>query len=460
MTPFTSNKQFSKHKVVLSKHKKFKNNNTLVKGVKKSNSDKYYYKGKKRYFKTQKKSKQFLNRNSNTQVYNKKKVNINTFKFKKLKNKTYPKIGTYFNQDISKMGSSTSRFKRTSKFYKLKKLVLVSLKEYLKNKLIKNTQSLVKNKPQLTKTKNIKRNKFAGRLLRKLKIQTTVLKQYLKIILKKLKPRTPFIKNYVQKVLGKVRLKSDFLEKAPSFFFKKDKRNINKFVTKKNFVKFLKTNNLYNILNLRQDFPYPNFLQTKSEIQRATIFRDLVNKEEAYYQTVNKSPLIILLSPKPKNIYITVYTLPESSSGYKILWKKSTGMLEKVEGQLSFAALVELFNKLNIFLAKEFLSLQNPIRLIIKSTKYYGTNHLIQNFVKMFQKNMNLNYIYFMYKYRKRFNFFNSYANLINDSVFNYMSSIWLKFLKLIRRTKLPNKHIFSGREFKSFNKFFYEFLL
>ena len=271
------------------------------------------------------------------------------------------------------------------------------------------------------------------------------------------------LKNYIQKNLKS----THFIQRRRFFttFFKTKvlkailkKRKLltnNKFITKKRFLTFFKKNNLYNIFNLRQDFPYPNFLQSKSEIQRAAVFRDLVNKEEAYYKTISKSPLIILLSPKPKNIYITVYTLPESSSGYKILWKKSTGMLEKVEGQLSFAALVELFNKLNIFLAKEFLYFQNPIRLIIKSTKYYGTNHLIQNFVKMFQKNMNLNYIYFMYKYRKRFNFFNNYATLINDAVFNYISSIWLKFLKLIRRTKLSTKYIFSVKELKIFNKFF-----
>lgn len=227
------------------------------------------------------------------------------------------------------------------------------------------------------------------------------------------------------------------------------------FLTKNRFINFLKTNNLYNIFNLKQDFPYPNFLQSKSEIQRATVFRDLINKEEGYYKAISKSPLIILLSPKPKNIYITVYTVPESSNGYQILWKKSTGMLEKVEGQLSFAALVELFNKLNIFLSKEYLYLQNPIRLIIKSTKYYGTNHLIQNFVKIFQNNINLNNIYYMYKNRKRFDFFNSYSNLINDAVFNYISSIWLKFLKLIRRTKIDSKNIYSLKELKNFNKFF-----
>jgi hypothetical protein len=232
--------------------------------------------------------------------------------------------------------------------------------------------------------------------------------------------------------------------------------NNNKFITQKKFITFLSKNNLYNNLNLRQDFPYPNYLQTKSEIQRATIFRDLMNKEEAYYNAFTKSsPLVILLSPKPKNIYMTVYTLPESETGYKIYWKKSTGMLEKVEGQLSFPALVDIFNKLNIFLAKRFATLQNPIRLIIKSTKYYGTNHLIQNFVKMHEKNINLNYIYFMYKYRKRFNFFNSYATLINDSVFNYISSIWLRFLKLLRRSKLPSKYSFSKKNLKVFNKFF-----
>jgi hypothetical protein len=256
-------------------------------------------------------------------------------------------------------------------------------------------------------------------------------------------------KTFIKSLFQKSNRNKTFIKKAKKVF---TTPNV---LTKKRFVNFFQKNDLYTIFNLKQDFPYPNFLQSKSEIQRATVFRDLVNKEEAYYKTISKSPLIILLSPKPKNIYITVYTLPESANGYQILWKKSTGMLEKVEGQLSFAALVELFNKLNIFLAKEYLSFQSPIRLIIKSTKYYGTNHLIQNFVKMFQKNMSLNNIYYMYKYRKRFEFFNSYATLINDAVFNYISSIWLKFLKMIRRTKIAPENLFSIKELKTFNKFF-----
>ena len=226
------------------------------------------------------------------------------------------------------------------------------------------------------------------------------------------------------------------------------------YITQKKFIKFFKNNNLYNNFNLRQDFPYPNYLQSKSEIQRATVFRDLINKEEAYYKSFSKNPLVILLSPKPKNIYITVYSVPESTKGYRIYWKKSTGMLQKVEGQLSFPAVVELFNKLNIFLAKEFLHLQNPVKLIIKSTKFYGTKHLIQNFVKIAEQNMNLHSIYFMYKYRKRFNFFNNYANLINDSVFNYLTDIWLKFLKLLRRTKLPPAFTFTKTKFRVLNHF------
>lgn len=290
-------------------------------------------------------------------------------------------------------------FSSSPKFFKFKNLLTLDLKNYFKQQL--NTKNLVKRKTFI---------------------------------------KTLFSKNNRNKT---------FIKKA-----KKVVTN-SKVLTKKRFVNFFQKNDLYTTFNLKQDFPYPNFLESKSEIQRATVFRDLVNKEEAYYKAISKSPLIILLSPKPKNIYITVYTLPESANGYQILWKKSTGMLEKVEGQLSFAALVELFNKLNIFLAKEYLSFQSPIRLIIKSTKYYGTNHLIQNFVKMFQKNMSLNNIYYMYKYRKRFEFFNSYATLINDAVFNYISSIWLKFLKMIRRTKIAPENLFSIKELKTFNKFF-----
>ena len=231
-------------------------------------------------------------------------------------------------------------------------------------------------------------------------------------------------------------------------------RTTNKFITQKKFIKFFKKNNFYNNFNLRQDFPFPNYLQTNSEIQRATVFRDLINKEEAYYKSFSKSPLVILLSPKPKNIYLTVYSVPESAQGYRIYWKKSTGMLQKVEGQLSFPAVVELFNKLNIFLAKEFLYLQNPIKLIIKSPKFYGSKHLIQNFVKLMEQNMNLHSIYFMYKYRKRFNFFNNYASLINDSVFNYLTDIWLKFLRLNRRSTIPPEWKFTYTKIKTLNKF------
>ena len=130
-------------------------------------------------------------------------------------------------------------------------------------------------------------------------------------------------------------------------------------------------------------------------------------------------------------------------------------MLEKVEGQLSLAALIEIFNKINIFLTKNYLKLKHPLKLIIKSSKYYGTTNIIQNFVKIFQNNLKLNYIYFMYKYRKRFNFFSEYADLINDSLFNYLSSIWIKFLKIIKKTKLPRKYIFSRKILDSYNKFF-----
>lgn len=233
----------------------------------------------------------------------------------------------------------------------------------------------------------------------------------------------------------------------------KSKIVFDKILLKKKFNKFLTSNNLYQIFNLKRDLPYPNYLQLKSEIQRSTIFRDLVHKEAAYYRAIKRSPLVILISPKPKNIYVTIYIL--STNGYQIIWKKSTGMLDKVEGQLSLAALIELFNKINIFLTKNYLKLKHPLKLIIKSTKYYGTTNIIQNFVKIFQNNLKLNYIYFMYKYRKRFNFFSNYADLINDSLFNYLSSIWIKFLKIIKKTKLPRKHIFSKKMLDAYNKFF-----
>jgi hypothetical protein len=130
-------------------------------------------------------------------------------------------------------------------------------------------------------------------------------------------------------------------------------------------------------------------------------------------------------------------------------------MIDKVEGQLSLAALIEVFNKINILLTKNYLKLKHPLKLIIKSTKYYGTTNIIQNFVKILQNNLKLNYIYFMYKYRKRFNFFSNYANLINDSLFNYLSSIWIKFLKIIRKTKIPNNYIFSRELLDKYNNFF-----
>jgi len=234
---------------------------------------------------------------------------------------------------------------------------------------------------------------------------------------------------------------------------KKSKKIFDQIVLKKKFNEFLTSNNLYQIFNLKRDLPYPNYLQLKSEIQRSTVFRDLVNKEAAYYRAIKRSPLVILISPKPKNIYITIYIL--STNGYKIIWKKTTGMLEKVEGQLSLAALIEVFNKINIFLTKNYLKLKHPLKLIIKSTKYYGTTNIIQNFVKILQNNLKLNYIYFMYKYRKRFNFFSNYADLINDSLFNYLSSIWIKFLKIIRKTKVPNNYIFSRELLDTYNNFF-----
>jgi len=223
--------------------------------------------------------------------------------------------------------------------------------------------------------------------------------------------------------------------------------------TKRRFNEFFSKNNLYQIFNLKQDFPYPNLLKLNSEIQRAAVFRNLVNKEAAYYKTVKTTPLVLLISPKPKNIHVTLYRM--SSNGYTILWKKSTGMLQKVEGTQSFPALLELFTKINIFLTKQYLRLKSPLKLIIKSTKYYGTSNIIGNFVRFLHSKMRLNQIYFMYKYRKRFNFFSNYGNLINDSLFNYLSSIWIKFLKLIRRTKLNIKFIFPFKQLEAYNKFF-----
>ena len=169
------------------------------------------------------------------------------------------------------------------------------------------------------------------------------------------------------------------------------KKILKTFIVKNKFKNFFNKNNLAQVFNLRRDLPYPNYLQLKSEIQRARAFRDVVNKESAYYQNIKKNPIVILVSPKPKNIYVTIYRL--ARNGYKILWKKSTGMLQKVEGQLHLAALIELFNKINIFLTKNFLHLQNPLKLLIKSTKYYGTSNIIQNFVGLFQTNLNLNNI-------------------------------------------------------------------
>lgn len=130
-------------------------------------------------------------------------------------------------------------------------------------------------------------------------------------------------------------------------------------------------------------------------------------------------------------------------------------MLERVEGQLSLPALIEFFNKINIFLTKNYLNLKNHLKLIIKSSKYYGTTNIIQNFVKIFQNNLKLNHTYFMYKYRKRFNFFSNYANLINDSLFNYVSSIWIKFLKIMKKVRLPRKYVFSRKSLDAYNKLF-----
>lgn len=223
--------------------------------------------------------------------------------------------------------------------------------------------------------------------------------------------------------------------------------------SKNRFKLFFSKNNLYQTFNLKQDFPYPNYLQLHSEIQRATIFRDLVNKEDAFYQSIKKNPIVLLISPKPKNIYATIYRM--SSNSYNIFWKKSTGMLQKVEGQLSFPALIELVNKINIFLTKQYLVLKNPLKIIIKSSKYYASTNIIQNFVKMFHNNLKINHIYFMYKYKKRFNFFSNYGNLINDSLFNYLSSIWIKFLKAIRRTRIERRDVFSLKQLDAYNKFF-----
>ena len=231
----------------------------------------------------------------------------------------------------------------------------------------------------------------------------------------------------------------------------KNKKNLKTLFVKNQFKNFFNKNNLAQVFNLRRDLPYPNYLQLKSEIQRARVFRDVVNKESAYYNNIKGKPLVILISPKPKNIYVTIYVL--AINGYKILWKKSTGMLQKVEGQLHLAALIELFNKINIFLTKNFLQFRNPLKLLIKSTKYYGTSNIIQNFVRLFQNNLKLNNIYFMYKYRKRFNFFSNYGTLINDSVFNYLSSIWIKFLKLIRKSQIPISYTRST--LKTYSKFF-----
>lgn len=255
--------------------------------------------------------------------------------------------------------------------------------------------------------------------------------------------------NYFQKYL-----KSSLYKRNTHLIYKLYKFNTsipNPILIKKQFNIFLTKNNLYQIFNLKRNLPYPNYLQSKPE--RAVVFRDLVNKEAGYYKAVKRHPLVILVSPKPKNIYITIYTL--STNGYKILWKKTTGMLEKVEGELSLAALIEIFNKINIFLTKNYLKLKQPLKLIIKSSKYFATTNIIQNFVKMFQNNIKLNYIYFMYKYRKRFNFFSNYANLINDSLFNYLSGIWIKFLKLIKKTKLSMKYIFIRKNLEAYNKFF-----
>lgn len=107
-----------------------------------------------------------------------------------------------------------------------------------------------------------------------------------------------------------------------TYLYKLNKNKFNKIIVKKRFNKFFSKNNLYQTFNLKRDFPYPNFLQSKSEIQRSVVFRDLVNKEAAYYQTVKQSPLVLLISPKPKNIYLTIYIL--SNTGYKIIWKKTT----------------------------------------------------------------------------------------------------------------------------------------
>ena len=209
--------------------------------------------------------------------------------------------------------------------------------------------------------------------------------------------------------------------------------SVNKnYFTKSRFLQYMTNNHIFNAMHLTK----PNDEETfkySSDILRATHFRSLLNKENAFYEIFYKqqNPLRLLTTITGHNIYLTLFI----SSPYKILWKASSGMLglkhfrRAKKHQMTFK---DLLIRCQLFMARHRLLLRRPLHLLLRHLNYSGTRNLLSFFVKE-RKN---NEVFENYQNLKFYKFYKNAPNLCNDYAFQFLSMIWSRMRHTLRQKK------------------------
>lgn len=207
-------------------------------------------------------------------------------------------------------------------------------------------------------------------------------------------------------------------------------------LVKARFNNYMQNNTLFNKMNLMQNMEITDLLKNTSDILRAEHFRNLLNKEQAYFETFYKqqNPLQLLTTITGHNIYLTLFI----SKPYKILWKASAGMLglknfrRAKKHQMTFK---DLLIRCQLFLARNRILLQRPLHLRLRYLNYYGTKNFLSFFISL-QKPQ---YTFENYKNIKIYNFYRNAHHLCNNYALQFMSMIWSRtknnYLKIRRQT-------------------------
>lgn len=207
-------------------------------------------------------------------------------------------------------------------------------------------------------------------------------------------------------------------------------------LVKARFNKYMFSNILYNKMYLMQNLNVTDLLQNTSDILRAEHFRNIINKEQAYYDVFYKqqNPLHLLTTITGHNIYLTLFI----SKPYNILWKASAGMLglknfrRAKKHQMTFK---DLLIRCQLFLARNRILLRRPLHLLLRYLNYFGT----KNFLSFFITNQKSKTNFDNYKNYKIYNFYKNAKHLCNNYALQFMSMIWSRvknnYVHLYRKT-------------------------